>query len=83
MSVMDRLAASGGWRFAVRAAVAAALMLGALAGFGAGTAAAAAPRALPAGCSGSSPVTCHYAVSPGNYDVTVSLGSSTSAGSTA
>ncbi|HEU5427370.1 MAG TPA: hypothetical protein VFU74_10875, partial [Actinocrinis sp.] len=68
---------------ATAGAGAAALMLGALAGVGAVSAAAAAPRALPAGCSGSSPVTCHYAVSPGNYDVTVSLGSSTSAGSTA
>ena len=61
----------------------AALISGALAGFGAGTAAAAVPRALPAGCSGSSPITCHYSVSPGNYEVSVSIGSSTSAGQTA
>jgi lysophospholipase L1-like esterase len=46
----------------------------------AGTTAAA--QALPAGCSDGSPVTCHYAVAPGNYTVTASIGSSTSAGST-
>jgi lysophospholipase L1-like esterase len=34
------------------------------------------------GCSGTSPITCHYDVAPGNYDVTVSLGSATSAGDT-
>jgi lysophospholipase L1-like esterase len=34
----------------------------------------AATRALPAGCSGTAPIKCHYAVSPGNYDVTVSIG---------
>jgi lysophospholipase L1-like esterase len=37
---------------------------------------------VPAGCSGTSPVTCHYAVPPGDYDVTVSLGSPVSAGRT-
>jgi lysophospholipase L1-like esterase len=43
---------------------------------------AARPQALPAGCSGTSPVTCHYALSPGNYDVSVSLGGATSDGQT-
>jgi lysophospholipase L1-like esterase len=57
------------------------LTLAALAGTGAAHATATAPRALPAGCSGTSPITCHYAVSPGNYDVTVSLGGA-SAGQT-
>ncbi|WNM31701.1 rhamnogalacturonan acetylesterase [Streptomyces sp. Li-HN-5-11] len=57
------------------------LTLAALVGTGAAHAEAAAPRALPAGCSGTSPITCHYAVSPGNYDVTVSVGGS-SAGQT-
>ncbi|MEV4049869.1 rhamnogalacturonan acetylesterase [Amycolatopsis sp. NPDC049688] len=37
-------------------------------------AAAAAERALPPQCSGSAPIKCHFAVSPGNYDVTVGLG---------
>jgi lysophospholipase L1-like esterase len=50
------------------------LTLAALAGTGAAHTAAAAPQALPAGCSGTSPITCHYGVSPGNYDVTVSIG---------
>ncbi|WP_234352965.1 rhamnogalacturonan acetylesterase [Streptomyces sp. NRRL B-1140] len=36
--------------------------------------AAAAPRALPAGCSGTSTIACHYGVAPGTYDVTVSVG---------
>lgn len=40
-------------------------------------------RGLPAGCSGTSPITCHYDVAPGNYDVSVTLGSPTSAGQTA
>lgn len=60
-----------------------ALALGVLVGFGTTSAAAAVPRALPAGCSGSSPITCHYAVSPGNYDVTVSIGGGATAGQTA
>jgi lysophospholipase L1-like esterase len=34
----------------------------------------AATLALPAGCSGSTEIACHYAVSPGNYSVTVTLG---------
>jgi lysophospholipase L1-like esterase len=72
-----------GRRFALRGAAAVALTFGAVAGFGVVHAAAAVPRALPAGCSGSSPITCHYAVSPGNYDVTVSIGSSTASGQTA
>ncbi|MEU5262791.1 rhamnogalacturonan acetylesterase [Amycolatopsis sp. NPDC021455] len=37
-------------------------------------AAVAAERALPPQCSGSAPIKCHFAVSPGNYDVTVGLG---------
>ena len=49
---------------------------------GAAGADAATALALPAGCSGTSPVTCHYAVSPGNYDVSVSIGSTSSAGNT-
>ncbi|MEU4251415.1 rhamnogalacturonan acetylesterase [Amycolatopsis sp. NPDC026612] len=44
--------------------------------------AAAAPRALPAQCSGTAPIKCHFAVAPGNYDVTVGLGSTTKAAST-
>jgi hypothetical protein len=56
------------------------LALGAL---GVGATRAAAAQALPSGCSGSSPIKCHYDVSPGNYDVTVSIGSTGSAGSTA
>ncbi|GGT93020.1 rhamnogalacturonan acetylesterase [Streptomyces lateritius] len=58
------------------------LTFAALAGTGAAHADVAAPRALPAGCSGTSPITCHYAVAPGNYDVTVSLGGAASAGQT-
>ncbi|WP_232828895.1 rhamnogalacturonan lyase family protein [Kribbella monticola] len=42
-----------------------------------------APAALPAGCSGTAPIRCHYDVAPGNYDVTVDLGSSTRAANTA
>lgn len=57
------------------------LTLAALAGTGVAHADADAPRALPAGCSGTSPITCHYGVSPGNYDVTVSIGGA-SAGQT-
>ncbi len=83
MSVMDGPAASGGRRFAVCTAAAGALTLGALAGVGTAAATAATQQALPSGCSGSSPITCHYAVSPGNYDVTVSIGSAASAGQTA
>jgi lysophospholipase L1-like esterase len=48
----------------------------------AGTANAAA-AALPAGCAGTSPITCHYDVPPGNYHVTVSIGSASTAGNTA
>ncbi|MEU0060498.1 GDSL-type esterase/lipase family protein [Streptomyces sp. NPDC006334] len=50
------------------------LTLAALVGAGTAHAGAAAPQALPAGCSGASPITCHYAVPPGDYDVTVSVG---------
>lgn len=59
------------------------LVAGTFAGAEAASAADAARQALPAGCSGTSPITCHYAVAPGNYDVTVSIGSATSAGQTA
>lgn len=45
-------------------------------------AAMAAPPALPAQCSGTGPITCHFDVSPGNYDVTVGLGSSAKAANT-
>jgi lysophospholipase L1-like esterase len=38
--------------------------------------------ALPAQCSGTAPIRCHFDVSPGNYDVTVELGSSTRAANT-
>ncbi|WP_410614160.1 rhamnogalacturonan acetylesterase [Amycolatopsis sp. lyj-109] len=41
--------------------------------------AAAVQKALPAQCSGTAPIKCHFAVSPGNYDVTVGLGSTTKA----
>ena len=47
-----------------------------------GVAAGAVPLALPAECSGRSPVVCHYPVRPGNYDVTVSMGAAGSAGDT-
>ena len=59
------------------------LTAGVIGGVGAVSASAAAPRALPSGCSGSSPIKCHYDVSPGNYEVTVSVGSAAAAGSTA
>ncbi|MEV5437604.1 rhamnogalacturonan acetylesterase [Streptomyces sp. NPDC052682] len=57
-----------------RLATAALLTLAALAATGPAHARSAAPQALPAGCSGTSPITCHYALAPGNYDVTVSVG---------
>jgi lysophospholipase L1-like esterase len=41
-----------------------------------------AAAALPAQCSGTAPIRCHFDVSPGNYDVTVELGSSTKAATT-
>ncbi|MFB9689033.1 rhamnogalacturonan acetylesterase [Amycolatopsis plumensis] len=41
--------------------------------------AAAAEKALPAPCSGTAPIKCHFAVGPGNYDVTVGIGSTTKA----
>lgn len=71
---------SGGHR--ARLGAAGLLTLAALVGTGAGQAGAAAPRALPTGCSGTSTITCHYAVAPGNYDVSVSIGGA-SAGQTA
>jgi lysophospholipase L1-like esterase len=67
----------------VRSAAAVVLGLGMLTATGVASAATAAPQALPTGCSGTSPIYCHYDVAPGNYDVIVSIGSSTSAGSTA
>ncbi|GAA3431879.1 rhamnogalacturonan acetylesterase [Kutzneria kofuensis] len=45
-------------------------------------AATAAPQALPPQCSGTAPIKCHFDVSPGNYDVTVGLGSTTKAANT-
>ncbi|MDQ7807339.1 rhamnogalacturonan acetylesterase [Amycolatopsis sp. A133] len=44
--------------------------------------AAAVQKALPAQCSGTGPIKCHFAVSPGSYDVTVGLGSTTKAANT-
>ena len=44
--------------------------------------AAAAPTALPPQCSGTAPITCSFSVAPGNYDVTVDIGSPTKAAST-
>lgn len=41
-----------------------------------------AAAALPAQCSGTAPIRCHFDVSPGNYDVTVDLGSTTRAANT-
>jgi lysophospholipase L1-like esterase len=38
--------------------------------------------ALPPQCSGTAPITCSFTVAPGNYDVTVDLGSTTRAAST-
>jgi len=61
---------------------AAALAVGIASWTGITSTAAGSVRALPAGCSGTSPITCHYAVAPGNYDVSVSIGSATAAGST-
>jgi lysophospholipase L1-like esterase len=70
-------------RSVIGSAAAVVLSLGMLTGTGTADAATVSPQTLPAGCTGSSTITCHYAVSPGDYDVTVSVGSSTSAGSTA
>ncbi|WP_424857115.1 rhamnogalacturonan acetylesterase [Streptomyces sp. SAI-170] len=61
--------------------VAGLLTLASLAGTGVSQAGVAAPQALPAGCTGNSPITCHYAVAPGRYDLTVSVGGA-SAGQT-
>ncbi|RSM64390.1 rhamnogalacturonan acetylesterase [Actinoplanes sp. ATCC 53533] len=46
------------------------------------TAGATATAALPVQCTGTSPVTCHYALAPGNYDVAVSIGDTAAAGNT-
>ncbi|MEU4746737.1 GDSL-type esterase/lipase family protein, partial [Actinosynnema sp. NPDC023658] len=40
------------------------------------------PPGRPAECTGTSPITCHFGVSPGNYTVTAWIGDRTSAGST-
>ncbi|MFF8970889.1 hypothetical protein [Streptomyces sp. NPDC014995] len=80
MVVRDLASGSRG-RHAARLGAAGLLTLAALAGTGAAHAGLATPRALPAGCSGTSPISCHYAVPPGDYDVTVSLGGA-SAGQT-
>ncbi|GLL03787.1 cellulose binding domain-containing protein [Dactylosporangium matsuzakiense] len=40
------------------------------------------PPGRPAQCVGSSPITCHFAVSPGNYTVTAWIGDRGSAGNT-
>lgn len=58
------------------------LVAGVAAAVLAGVPGAAAPLALPAQCSGTAPIRCHFNVSPGNYDVTVGLGSSTKAANT-
>jgi lysophospholipase L1-like esterase len=42
----------------------------------------AAAAALPPQCSGTAPIKCGFAVAPGNYDVTVELGSTTRAADT-
>jgi lysophospholipase L1-like esterase len=68
MGMTSRLEGHG-----VRLGVVGLLTLATLVGTGAAHAGAA-TRALPAGCSGTAPIKCHYAVSPGNYDVTVSIG---------
>lgn len=47
-----------------------------------GNGAAVAAPALPAQCSGTAPIKCHFDVSPGNYAVTVELGSPTKAANT-
>ncbi|MEU1008621.1 rhamnogalacturonan acetylesterase [Streptomyces sp. NPDC005890] len=72
---------SRGGRRGARLGAAGIAILAALAGTSTAQAGAAAPRAVPAGCSGASPVVCHYAVPPGTYDVTVSVGGA-SAGQT-
>lgn len=64
-------------------AAAGVLIAGTFAGAEAASAAAVVPQALPAGCSGTSPIYCHYGVARSNYDLTVSIGSSNSAASTA
>ncbi|WP_207917011.1 GDSL-type esterase/lipase family protein [Micromonospora sp. KC723] len=40
------------------------------------------PPGRPAQCTGSSPITCHFGVSPGNYTVTAWIGDRASAGNT-
>lgn len=43
---------------------------------------AATAQALPPGCSGTAPIKCHFNVAPGNYQVTVDLGSPDKAANT-
>ncbi|NUT46137.1 MAG: rhamnogalacturonan acetylesterase [Saccharothrix sp.] len=50
---------------------------------GAVTALGTAADAAPAGCTGTGPITCHYDVAPGHYDVTVRLGSPSRTANTA
>ncbi|WP_211268552.1 LLM class flavin-dependent oxidoreductase [Actinoplanes subtropicus] len=40
------------------------------------------PPGRPSQCTGTSPITCHFAVSPGNYTVTAWIGDRASAGNT-
>ncbi|MDX8056805.1 rhamnogalacturonan acetylesterase, partial [Lentzea sp. BCCO 10_0798] len=42
----------------------------------------AAAAALPPQCSGTAPIKCSFNVAPGNYDVTVELGSTSKAANT-
>ncbi|HZF87880.1 rhamnogalacturonan acetylesterase [Streptomyces sp.] len=62
-----------------RLGTAALLALTALSGNDVAHAGAASGGVLPAGCSGTNPMTCHYAVAPGNYDVTVTIGGASAA----
>src|SRR5687767_10936682 len=61
--------------FPIRAAITAALTAAVLAPIPAAA-------ALPPQCSGTAPITCSFNVAPGNYDVTVELGSTTKAANT-
>lgn len=62
-----------------RAILTTAVIASALAAVPGGVSAAA---ALPAQCSGTAHIRCHFDVAPGNYDVTFELGSSTKAANT-
>lgn len=70
------------WRVLAIGTGVAALAASATAFVGPVSAAAAPPAPNPADrakCTGTAPIKCHYAVAPGNYDVTVVLGSATKA----